>query len=102
MKPDTTALGSPFNFDTIPVWLYADVWDENKLVKFRGLWFIVLYTISTLIFGCCVFLPIALFTGGWKPLVVMLLIGGGIFGILTGLAAWWDFTKRARKLKAEK
>jgi hypothetical protein len=100
MKPDTDHSGAPFDFNALPTWLYPDVWNENKSVKLRGLWFILLYTISTLLFTALVFVPIALYLEAWfTPFVIWLILGFG-WGPLIGLGVWWDFTKRARKLKA--
>jgi hypothetical protein len=100
MKPDSNAQGSPFNFDAIPIWLYPDVWDEHKSVKLRGFWFLFLYTLSSLTFNGFIFLPIALFSGNWHKVFLIWLMFGVVGGVIVGLAVWWDFTKRARKLKA--
>lgn len=101
MKPDTDHSGAPFDFNALPMWIYPDAWDENKSVKLRGLWFILLYMFSTILFAGLIFVPIALYLGKWSTAFVLWLLWGGAGGFAIGLAVWWDFTKRARRLKAE-
>lgn len=102
MKPDPDVSGVPFNFDAIPMWLYPDVWDETKQVRLRGLWFVLLYTLSALIFTGVVAIFLALIFS--KSMTVMAIGGlffGGLGGIVIGLSAWWDFTHRRKKLLLE-
>jgi hypothetical protein len=100
MKADSNAPGSPFNFDFIPLLLYPDVWDETKVVKLRGLWFIFLYTLSTITFAACIFVPIAFFKP-WKTTLIIGLIFGLLFGPFLGLAVWRDFANGKRKIKSK-
>lgn len=102
MKPDPDVSGVPYNFDTLPMWLLPSLWDETKQIRLRGLWFVLLYTLSTLVFGALFIFPLALIFS--RPIVVM--AWGWIFlcvpfGIINGLASWWDFTRRRKKLLLE-
>ena len=102
MKPPLDVSGVPFNFNAIPMWLYPDVWDETKQMRLRGLWFVLLYSLSALIFTCVVAISLALIFS--KPMKVMAVVGlffGGLGGIVIGLSAWWDFTRRRKKLLIE-
>ena len=102
MKPDSTAPGIPFNFDAIPIWLKPDLWDETKVVRYRGLLFILLYTLSAAACVAIIFVPIGFYKGryamGTTALIWFFLsLPGGLF---VGLAAWWDFVRRSRLLAA--
>jgi len=102
MKPTPDVTGVPFNFDAIPVWIFPDLWDETKKVRLRGLYFVLLYTISVLVFlaifmlfGAIIFSrSIGLML--WFALIISLPIGG-----IVGLGSWWDFTQRRKKLTLE-
>ena len=102
MKPDPDVSGVPYNSHAIPMWLYPDLWDEKKRVRFRGLWFVVLYTLSVLVFMGVVAILLGLFFS--RPIGLMLwfvlIISAPIGGII-GLANWWDFTRRCKKLLLE-
>lgn len=104
MKPDMNPPGAFFNFDAFPFWVYPDLWDETKKVRFRGLWFVILYTLSFSIFSGLILFPGSLiFTN--KPLWTTTWVWLYLFtpwGFFLGLAAWWDFTKRSKKLLEEK
>lgn len=99
MKPDPDVSGVPFNSHAIPLWLYHDLWDETKRVRLRGLWFVLLYTLSLLVFFGLVSLLLSLIFSRpillmlWFSLFISLSIGG-----IIGLANWWDFTQRRKKL----
>lgn len=102
MKPPLDVSGVPYNINAIPIWIFPALWDESKRVRLRGLWFILLYTLS---FN--VFLALFMFVGAiifsrsiglmlWFSLVISLPIGS-----IIGLASWWDFTQRRKKLLLE-
>lgn len=98
MKPNGNAPGSPFNFDVIPAWLFPSLWDETKEIRLRGLWFVVLYTLSLLIFFGVIALLLAVVFS--KPVAVMArvwLFLGIPGGIIYGLATWWDFIRLCKK-----
>lgn len=103
MKPDSTPPGSPFNFDAIPLWLKPDLWDETKAVRCRGLFFILLYTLSVAAFGTILAVPVGIYKGadmaGTTALLWLTL--SLCFGIPLGLAVWWDFVRGCRKIAAE-
>jgi hypothetical protein len=103
MKPDSTPPGVPFNIDAIPIWLKPDLWDETKVVRCRGLLFIVLYSLSTTAFGAILAIPIGIYKGinaiGTTTLVWLSLSLS--VGVLVGLAAWWDFARRSRLIAVE-
>ena len=102
MKPDPDVSGVPFNFDAIPMWLYPDVWDETKRVRLRGLWFVLLYTLSFLVFGAVFIFFIALiFSKPINALVWYWLFSSFPLGGMIGLASWWDFMRRSKKLLLE-
>lgn len=102
MKPDPDVSGVPFNFDLIPISFYPDVWDETKQIRLRGLWFVLLYLLSFLVFGAIFLFPLALIFG--KPMLTMtwvwlfLCVPGGI---VLGFLSWWDFTRRRKQLLEE-
>lgn len=103
MEPPKDVSGVPYDFNKLPMWLYPDVWDETKHVRLRGLWFVLLYTLSGILFFGLVAFVLALISP--KPLALMLwfsLIFSVPIGSIMGLAAWWDFTRRHKKLLAEK
>ena len=102
MKPDTNPPGTIFNFDAITMWIYPDVWDENKEVKLRGLWFVFLYALTTCVFAALFFVPMAIFSGSWLTIFLVWLMFALPGGVLLGLAVWWDFTKRVRKINGLK
>lgn len=102
MKPDSNPPGAIFNFHFLPMWLYPDVWDENKEIKLRGLWFIALYVLSTLAFGGLIFVPLGFYLNNWTVTATVWLALGIGWGFLLGLAAWWDFTRRVKKLESLK
>lgn len=99
MKPDPDVSGVPFNSHAIPLWLYPDLWDETKRVRFRWLWFMLLYILSLLVFfGLASILLSLIFSRSiglmlWFALIISLPIGG-----IIGLVNWWDFTRRRKKL----
>jgi hypothetical protein len=103
MKPDSTPPGVPFNVDAISVWLKPDLWDETKVVRCRGLLFIVLYSLSMTAFGAILAIPIGIYKGinatGTTTLVWLSL--SLPVGVLVGLAAWWDFVRRSRMIAVE-
>lgn len=101
MKPDADVTGMPFNFDAIPMWLYPDVWDETKQVRLRGLWFVLLYALSYLVFFSTLMIIGALIFSRpiWSMLWFSLISVSA--GSLMGLASWWDFTRRRKKLLLE-
>ena len=102
MKPNSTPPGVPFNFDTIPLWVRPDLWDEATNVKYRGLWFVCLYTMSLGTFAAMIFFPLGLFFA--KPVIVTTVVWltlSIVTGIPFGLAVWWDFTRESRKIAAQ-
>ena len=101
MKPNTTPPGAFFNFDAIPLWLYPDLWDENKVVSHRGIWLVSLYTISFLAVFALVFGLIALFIGSQSFLTIfwIWLAVSTPCGLLSGIGALGDFSKRSREIK---
>lgn len=102
MKPPRDVSGMPYDFNAIPMWLYPDVWDETKQVRLRGLWFVLLYSISFLAFFSVFMLIGALIFSRpiWSMLWFALIISVPIGGI-SGLASWWDFTRLHKKLLLE-
>ena len=99
MKPDTNPPGTFFNFDAIPMWLYPDVWDETKRVRLRGLWFVLLYALSLLVFfALFMFFGAIIFSRPIRSMLWFSLIIGVPGGAILGLSAWWDFTQRRKKL----
>lgn len=99
--------GEPFNFNRIPLWLYPDLFEEDKTVAYRGCWFVLLYLISTLVNTLLVFGPIsiAMLFGGGNGASVALYIWlaiGSPFGIFIGILMWRDFNQQSRKLKQAK
>ncbi len=95
MKPDPDVSGMPYNFDTLPMWLLPSLWDEHKKVRLRGLWFVLLYTLSFLVFGALFAFPLAIIFG--KPLIATTYVWLSLCvpsGIILGFLAWWDFTRR--------
>jgi hypothetical protein len=103
MKPDSSSPGVPFNFDAIPLWLKPDLWDETKVVRCRGLFFILLYTLSALVFVGIIAIPVGIYKGkdaaGTTALIWLALSLPG--GVLLGLAACWDFNRGCRRIAAE-
>jgi hypothetical protein len=103
MKPDSNPPGIPFNFHAIPLWLKPDLWDETKKVRCRGLLFVVLYTLSMAVFVAIIAVPAGIYKGkhmmGTTALIWLALSLPG--GLLTGLAAWWDFVRASRKIADE-
>jgi hypothetical protein len=103
MKPSPDVSGVPFNFDTIPLWLYPDIWDETKQVRCRGLWFVVLYMLSVMVFFAIVGIAASLiFAVRTIPAMLMFaFFAGGLGGVLFGLSEWRDFVVRRRELLKE-
>jgi len=100
MKPDINPPGTFFNFDAIPMWIYPDVWDETKKVRFRGLWFVSLYALSFLVFfAMFMFLGGVIFSRSIGLMLWFALIIGVPGGAIIGVGAWWDFTRRRKKLE---
>jgi hypothetical protein len=99
MKPDLNVSGIPFNFDAIPLWPQSDLWDETKVVPYRGARFIFLYALSMAAFGTIIFVPIGFYFGkdGAGVIASIWLIGSSVLGIPFGLAAWRDFIRRSRE-----
>ena len=103
MKPAPDVSGVPFNINAIPMSIYPDVWDETQKIRLRGLWFVLLYLLSFLVFGALFLFPLALIFG--KPMLMTTWVWLFLcvpFGVIIGLAAWWDFTRKSKKLLAEK
>jgi hypothetical protein len=86
----------PFDFDAVPMWLEPRLWNENIDLKLRWLRFLVLYTISTLVNMLLVFGPVAVFLGTKDLLITscLWLITSLPGGLILGLCAWRDFSKR--------
>lgn len=103
MKPDMNPPGAFFNFDAFPLWVYPDMFNETKKVRFRGLWLVILYTLSFFIFSGLIFFPGALIFNKplWTTTWVWFIFSAPL-GFIFGLAAWWDFSKRSKKLLEEK
>lgn len=103
MKPDSTPSGVPFNFDTIPLWLKPDLWDETKIVRCRSLLFIALYTLSAAAFVAIILIPIGIYKGHgtYGTTAIIWLVLSLLGGILLGLAACWDFSRGKRRIAAE-
>lgn len=102
MKPDANVTGMPFNFDAIPLWLYPDVWDETKHVQLRGLWFVLLYSISFMVFfSAFMFVGALIFSRSIWSMLWFALIISVPGGFIVGVASWWDFTYRRKKLLFE-
>ena len=104
MKPNSNYPGSIFNFDAIPVWIQPDLWDETKTLRFRGLWFVLLYALSMATFSALIFVPIGIYfaySGSNDPKVtlVLWLVTTVVLGSLLGLATWWDFARKCRETK---
>jgi hypothetical protein len=88
----------PFNLDAIPLWLYPKVFDTAMKVSNRGIWFVFLYLLSMLLNTLIFFGPLALYKGwgnihGAMATIWVWLAVSIPFGILLGLAVWWDFYK---------
>ena len=99
MKLDPDVSGVPYNVDKLPMWLYPGLWDETKRIPLRGLWFVLLYALSfQVFFSLFMFVGAIVFS---RPIGSMLwfslLIGVPVGGVI-GLASWWDFTRRRKKL----
>lgn len=102
MKPPRDVTGMPYDFNAIPMWIYPDVWDETKQIRLRGLWFVVLDTISFLIFIAIFIFPGALIFDKSLIAAAWVWIFIGIpFGLISGLASWWDFTRLHKKMLLE-
>ncbi len=75
MKPEPNVTGVPYNLDLLPIWIYPDLWNETKIVRLRGLWFVFLYTLSTLVFfSLFMFFGAILFTRSIETMLYFALI----------------------------
>lgn len=103
MKPDPAAGGYAFNFSAIPLWIKPDLWDETKKVRFRGLFFVALYSLSMAVFVAIMAVPIGIYKGkdvvGTTAAIWLVLSLFG--GIISGLGAWWDFARGSSKIAAD-
>lgn len=99
LKPSGNAPGSPFDFDVIPIWICPGLWDETKEIHLRGFLFVVLYTLSVVVFfAICMVVIVLLFS---RPIGLVLWFSQFIalpLGVIYGLATWWDFTRRKKLL----
>jgi hypothetical protein len=103
LKPDPDVSGVPYNFDALPMKISPDLWDETKRMRLRGLWFVLLYTLSVLVFGSLFLFPLALVFD--KPIILTAWIWLSLCtpaGIILGCIAWWDFTRKCTKLLENK
>lgn len=102
MKPEPNVTGIPYNFDLLAIWIYPNLWDETKRVRLRGLWFVLLYALSYLVFfSLFMFFGAILFSRPIGAMLYFSLIISLPLGGIVGLANWWDFIRRRRKLLAE-
>lgn len=102
MKPNGNVPGSPFDFDAIPVWIFPSLWDETKIVRFRGLWFVLLYTMSVLIYSALFMTVIGLIFSRPTSLVLWFSQYIGLpTGVIYGFATWMDFIRQRKKLLLE-
>jgi len=102
MKPDPNVSGVPYNFDTLPIWLFPSLWEESKTVRLRGLWFVLLYTLSSLVFGALFIFPLAIIFG--RPIITTTWVWLFLCipcGVVLGLISWWDFARKRKKLQIE-
>lgn len=84
------------------MWLYPEVFDETKEVAYRGGWFVFLYVLSTVLNGLILFGPVGLYmaTGNLHSVIATVAIWLAVcvpWGIIIGLATWWDYTREVRK-----
>ena len=95
MKPPDSAPGSPFDFNLAARFLIPDLWNEKKPMRFRGVGFVFSYLLSALIYFSAIILPICFILSRpvW-PSLVLIFCSGAPFGVMCGLAAWWDFNRR--------
>lgn len=95
MEPDFDRVGLPFNFDTLPLWLKPDLWDKGKNVPFRGMFFVLLYTLSFAVFAALLFVPAGIYMGADMAITTAVVwISLSVFsGSIIGLACWWDFAR---------
>jgi len=108
MKPDNNF--PPFNIDAIPLWLEPSLWDEEISLHHRGLKFITLYAVSTVINALMGFIPIACVSAYRSPnaidgvlsAVFWWLVLSTPVGLLMGFVGWWDFRRACRKLARQK
>jgi lysylphosphatidylglycerol synthetase-like protein (DUF2156 family) len=91
IKPDSNVPGAPYNFDAIPVWLKPVLWNETKNIRFRGLLFVLLYTLSAAAFAAIIFVPVGFYkerdAAGVTALIWLVL--SLCLGIPYALAVWW-------------
>jgi lysylphosphatidylglycerol synthetase-like protein (DUF2156 family) len=102
MKPDSNVPGVPYNFDAIPVLLKPDLWDETKNIRFRGLLFVLLYTLLAAAFVAILAVPVGFYKGRDAAGVTALiwLVLSLCLGIPYALAVWWDFIRASCRLAA--
>ncbi|MES2741713.1 MAG: hypothetical protein V4754_12280 [Pseudomonadota bacterium] len=103
MKPDSNPPGSPFDFDAIPLWMKPDLWNEKKIVRYRGCYFIFLYSLSTLIFASFIFVPIGIYQGSNMiyTTIAVWICTSLPWGLIIGVLAWRDFAVKKRKIEIE-
>ncbi|WP_143694801.1 hypothetical protein [Variovorax sp. JS1663] len=100
MKPNANPPGTPFSFDRVAIWLFPDLWNEKKEIRYRGLWFVMCYTLSMLIFFAIVIIPGALIFSITLPVAFLIVgVAGALFGMIAGFCAWWDFCRRRRAIE---
>ena len=103
MKPDPNAGGYAFNFHAIPLWIKPELWNETKKVRFRGLLFMALYSLSMAVFGAIFYIPIGIYKGkdaiGTTTVIWLVLSLFG--GVVSGLGGWWDVIRASSKIAAD-
>lgn len=102
MKPDPDVSGVPYNVDTLPMWIYPNLWDETKRIRLRVLWFVLLYIASFQVFiSLFMFIGAIVFSRSIGPMLWYSLMLGIPVGGVIGLASWWDFSRRSKKILHE-
>ena len=100
LRPDHS--GVPFNTHAIPEWILPDLFNEEKVIRWRYLWFLVLYVLSMSTLFALIFVPIAIYKGEWNVSIVLWLVFGVGGGVVVGFANWWDFHRMSKKRSALK
>lgn len=101
---------APFNFEAIPHWLAPDLNDATKEINYRGLKFIAVNTLSVAVNFLLCAIPVGIYLYFYRvnelhiviSTIKWWLILSIPWGVMVGLAAWWDFTRAHRKLAKEK